>query len=109
MFQRLRIVHVVQGLIVLFWLSFIGLAGLAWVAMGNARTDLHTLHDVRMTRSEQLAKMTQATISNRMEVLLMFQHDPAGPLHDVHDHAVAMHLDNFAKRREAINQAGRRA
>jgi len=105
MFQRLRIVHVVQGLIVLFWLTFIGLAGLAWLALSNARTDLHTLHDVRMSRSEQLAKMTQSTISNRMEVLLMFQHDPAGALHGVHDHAITMHLDNFAKRREDINAA----
>jgi len=105
MLQRLRIVQVFVGSLSLLWLAFIVLAGLAWWGLSHSAAGLKEVHDVRMQRHEQLQRMAQQVLSNRTEVLLMFQHDPGGTLHMLHDHPVDLHFKNYNQRREANDQA----
>jgi methyl-accepting chemotaxis protein len=105
MLKNLKIVHFFAAVLAAFWVAFLGLSLLAWAAMDQSRTDLKALHDEQMTKSELLARITQDAISNRMEILLMFQHDPGGPLHAVHDHGLEVHLEQLAQRKAAIDKA----
>ncbi len=105
MWKNLKIVHFFGAVLAAFWVAFLGLALLAWGAMDRSKADLKTLHDEQMSKSEHLAQMTQDAISNRMEILLMFQHDPGGPLHSIHDHGLETHLEHLARRKGAIDKA----
>ena len=105
MLKNLKIVHFFGAILAAFWVAFLCLALLAWGAMNQSKEDLRVLHDERMTKSERLAQVTQEAISNRMEILLMFQHDPGGPLHSVHDHGLEVHLEQLARRKALIDQA----
>ena len=99
MFKNLKIVHFVLGVLTLFWLAFLILAGMAWWGLSADAQSLRDLHDKRMVKLEALDTIARNTIKNRMEVLLLFQHDPKGPLHTAHDHPVEMHLEAFNQRR----------
>ena len=105
MLQRLRLLHVFIAIIMAFWLAFLTLAGLSWWGMSRGAASLHEVHDVRLQRQEQLLTLARLSTANRMEVLLMFQHDPGGSLHGVHDHPVDLHFTQYAKRREANDAA----
>ena len=100
MLKNIKLVQYFGGIIAVFWVSFSALAIFAWLGLGSAADSLHEVHDNRMHKAEQLSQMADQATRNRMEILLMFQHDPAGPLAGIHDHATELHLDNFAKRRE---------
>ena len=102
MLKNIKIVQYFGGIIVAFWISFGALALLAWLGLGSAANSLHEVHGNRMRKADQLAQMADQATRNRMEVLLMFQHDPSGQLAGVHDHATTVHLDTFAKRRTEI-------
>lgn len=41
---------------------------------------------------------------NRSQVMLALQHDPANPSARLHEHPLAMHIDNTLKNREEINR-----
>lgn len=100
MLKNIKLVQYFGGILVAFWIAFGTLAVLAWLGLGGAAESLHEVHGNRMRKADQLAQMADQTTRNRMEILLMFQHDPSSSLAGVHDHATTMHLDNFAKRRE---------
>ena len=104
MLKNIKIVQYFGGIIVAFWVSFGALALLAWLGLGSAANSLHEVHGNRMRKADQLAQMADQATRNRMEVLLMFQHDPSGQLAGVHDHATTVHLDTFAKRRTEIER-----
>src|SRR5574343_1625565 len=102
MLKNIKLVQYFGGILVAFWIAVGTLAVMAWLGLGGAADSLHEVHGNRMRKADQLAQMADKTTRNRMEILLMFQHDPSGQLAGVHDHATKVHLDNFAKRRTEI-------
>lgn len=100
MLKNIKLVHYFGAIIVAFWVAFTGLAAFAWWGLSNGASALHAVHDERMAKADLLGRMAQNMVSNRMEILLMFQHDPASALHSAHDHPLTAHLDTFAKRRD---------
>lgn len=100
MLKNIKLVQYFAGILVAFWIAFGTLAVFAWLGLGGAAESLHEVHGNRMRKADQLAQMADQATRNRMEILLMFQHDPSSQLAGVHDHATTVHLNNFAKRRE---------
>ena len=85
MLKNIKIVQYFGGIIAAFWVSFGTLALLAWLGLGSAANSLLEVHGYRMRKADQLAQMADQATRNRMEILLMFQHDPSGQLAGVHD------------------------
>ncbi len=104
MFKNTRLVRLLTSSLTAAWLAFFILAVWAWWSLSSSAARLHEVHSVRMHRVEQLSTMTDNLVRNRMEILLMFQHDPDGRLHGVHDHPLQAHLDRYMERREQINR-----
>ncbi|MBN8489281.1 MAG: Tar ligand binding domain-containing protein [Burkholderiales bacterium] len=101
MLKNLRILHLIMAMLLAFWCAFLLQAGTAWWGLRQSAASLRDLHDVRMAKADALAKVIQATTLNRMEVLLMFQHDPSNALHEVHDHPLAQHQQALKQRQQA--------
>ena len=89
MLKNIKLVQYFGGILVAFWIAFGTLAAMAWLGLGSAADSLREVHDNRMRKADQLSQMVDQATRNRMEILLMFQHDPSGRLADVHDHATA--------------------
>ncbi len=105
MLKNLKAVQLVVGILVVFWTTLVLVAGFGAWAMSHSAASLRDVHDVRMQRNEWLETMSRNVIANRLEMLLMFQHDSAGALHGVHDHAIDVHFANYDKRRAATGEA----
>ncbi len=103
MLQNVKLVHYFKGIVISFWVVFLLLAALSWNGLSSAANSLHVVHDQYMSKASKLGTMAQNISRNRAEILLMFQHDPDGRLHGIHDHALSVHFDNYAKRREETN------
>jgi methyl-accepting chemotaxis protein len=54
-----------------------------------------------------LADLDRGYMDNRLQLMLAFQHDPAGPLASIHDHPISMHIDSIATLR-AANDASKK-
>lgn len=106
--KNLKAINLITAVLAVFWAGFVLLAGVSWWAMRSSAESLRDVHELRMGRVEQLDTMDRNVVANRMEMLLMFQHDPNGTLHGAHDHALDVHLANYAKRREVTNAAWKR-
>ncbi|KGM39847.1 hypothetical protein JY96_06870 [Aquabacterium sp. NJ1] len=104
MLQNIKLVHYFKGIVISFWVAFLLLAALSWNGLSSAASSLHVVHDQHMSKAGKLGAMAQNISRNRAEILLMFQHDPNGRLHGIHDHALSVHFDNYAKRREETNR-----
>jgi methyl-accepting chemotaxis protein len=104
MLKNIKLVHYFSGIVVAFWAALLLLAGVSWWGMSTAASSLHTVHSERMSKAGMLGQMAQNITRNRMEILLIFQHDPQGPLHGIHDHSAQVHFDAYAKRRTETNQ-----
>lgn len=74
---------------VLFLLS----AGLGWHGLGSSRDALQSVYADRAVPMHNLAKFSAHTKEAYSEVLRAFQHDPAGRLVAVHDHAASIHVE----------------
>jgi methyl-accepting chemotaxis protein len=103
MLNNIKITHYFSGILVAFWIAFLTLAGMAWWGMDNVSKSLETVHGNRMVKSDSLARMAQNITANRLELLLIFQHDPKGALHSIHDHEAGVHFDKYDKRRLDTN------
>lgn len=103
MLKNIKLVHYFGAIIVSFWIAFTALAGFAWWGLSANADSLHAVHDNHMDKADKLGRMAQNAIRNRTEILLLFQHDPRGPLHSAHDHAVDSHYEAYAKRRADTN------
>ena len=80
-----------------FVLSIAAIAGIGLWGLSAARDSLKTMHDETMARALLADQSIMQTLNNRMEVLLAFQHDPAGALATIHQHPASLHLDNVAR------------
>ncbi len=106
--KNIKLTYLLVGTVLAFWAAFLILAGLGAWGLSRGAADLREVHDVRMLRSEQLHTMIENVQANRTELLLMFQHDPGGALHGLHDHGLELHLKRYTQRREATHQAWQR-
>ncbi|TAK87090.1 MAG: hypothetical protein EPO09_19045, partial [Aquabacterium sp.] len=104
MLKNIKLVHYFKGIVISFWIAFLLLAVLAWNGLSSAADSLHVVHSERMNKADKLGEMAQNISRNRAEILLMFQHDPQGRMHGIHDHALSAHFDNYDKRREETNK-----
>ncbi|OHC64698.1 MAG: hypothetical protein A2040_03380 [Rhodocyclales bacterium GWA2_65_19] len=89
----------------LWLLAGSGLAGflvaisVGWYGLMTASASLKSVYEDRAVPMYDLARLDAATRKGYTEVLLAFQHDPAGPVASVHDHPTAKHLDNVKVQR----------
>jgi methyl-accepting chemotaxis protein len=95
--QRIMILMSVGGLLLL------AIAGIGWKNQSNAVAALKSVYEDRTVPLKDLSRIGSLLDANTLELLLALQHDPASPLAAAHNHPVAMHSDNFAKRRGEIS------
>lgn len=104
MLKNLRIVFYFRTIVIGLCLSILLLSGLSWWATSTASASLHAVHGERMAKVDRLSQIAENITKNRLEIMLMFQHDPQGALHGVHDHAISVHFERYAKRREETSR-----
>jgi methyl-accepting chemotaxis protein len=105
MLDQFKLTHRVWGVLATFWLIFALAVGAGLFGMAKARDSLQAVHDERMTVASALAAINRNFYENRLQILLAFQHDPAGELNAIHDHPVSLHLDAIAAGRTANDAA----
>lgn len=100
MLDRFHLTHRIWAAVLAYWLVFLlAMFTGAWGLM-KARDSLQQLHQTRMVPAALLGEMIRYHYDSRMHVLLAFQHNPDGPLHVIHDHALRMHFDVIQKNRD---------
>lgn len=100
MLDRFHLTHRIWAAVLAYWLVFLlAMFTGAWGLM-KARDSLQQLHQTRMVPAALLGEMIRYHYDSRMHVLLAFQHNPDGPLHVIHDHALRMHFDVIQKNRK---------
>jgi methyl-accepting chemotaxis protein len=108
MFNNLRITQRFIIILFAYWISFMAVVGVSLLGLMSARDSLRLIHDQAMQRALMAEESVSATVQNRLQVLLAFQHAPENPLAAVHDHPTSIHLDAIADTRvkaNAINKA----
>jgi PAS domain S-box-containing protein len=91
-----------------------GLAGflvaiaVGWFGLNQLSASLRTVYEDRAVPMYDLSRIDADTRKGYTEVLLAFQHDPAGPVAAVHDHPIEVHLDNINKRRAEVDELWRK-
>lgn len=99
MLDQFRLTQRIWAAVLAYWLVFLlAMFTGAWGLM-KARDSLQDIHHERMVPAALLGDMIRYHYDSRMHVLLAFQHNPDGPLHVIHDHALRMHFDTIQKNR----------
>ena len=101
--NQLRITQRFIVVLCAFVLSVVAVAATGLWGLSSARDSLKSLHDEAMARSLLAGQSIESTLQNRMQVLLAFQHAPAGGLASIHDHPATAHLDAIAAIQSAAN------
>jgi len=101
--NQLRITQRFIVVLCAFVLSVVAVAATGLWGLSSARDSLKSLHDEAMARSLLASQSIESTLQNRMQVLLAFQHAPAGGLASIHDHPANAHLDAIAAIQSAAN------
>ena len=101
--NQLRITQRFIVVLCAFVLSVVAVAATGLWGLSSARDSLKSLHDEAMARSLLASQSIESTLQNRMQVLLAFQHAPAGGLASIHDHPANAHLDAIAAIQNAAN------
>lgn len=108
MFNNLRITQRFIVILFAYWISFTAVVGVSFLGLLSARDSLRLVHDQSMQRALMAEESMSATVQNRLQVLLAFQHAPENPLASVHNHPTNIHLDAIADTRvkaNAVNKA----
>ena len=105
MLDRFKLTHRVWVVLGTFWLVFALAVGAGLLGLSSARDSLKYVHDERMSVANALAAINRNFYENRLQVLLAFQHDPAGALFNIHDHPVNAHFDAISAGRDANDSA----
>ena len=103
MFNNLRITQRFILILFAYWISFSAVVGVSLLGLMSARDSLRLIHDQAMQRALLAEESMNATVQNRLQVLLAFQHAPDNPLAAVHDHPTNIHLDAIADTRVKAN------
>ena len=72
--------------------------------MRNASESVQTLYSQGMTISNSASKVIQLIGDARSSLLLAFQHDPDSKFVSMHDHPVALHLDDVNKKLDEVER-----
>jgi aerotaxis receptor len=96
--MRLRI----QGVMGLMALLLVLIASLGMVALSRSNEAIKEAYENHMKPSIAIAKMIERLGDNRSQIMLALQHSPDNKFHTMHDHPVALHIDNAIKNREVI-------
>jgi methyl-accepting chemotaxis protein len=78
-----------------FMLATVGLLGLRQVKEGNDY--LKTVYEDRLIPAKQLAEINSNLQDATRQLMLSAMHDPSSDISKLHDHPIAMHLDQSAK------------
>ncbi|GAB3354790.1 MULTISPECIES: methyl-accepting chemotaxis protein [Giesbergeria] len=103
MFNNLRITQRFIVILFAYWISFTAVVGVSFSGLVAARDSLRIVHDQAMQRAMMAEESMSATVSNRLQVLLAFQHAPENPLAAVHNHPTSNHLEAIAETRAKAN------
>lgn len=106
MFDRFSLTRRFWLIAVVYWAVFAFTIVFASTGLMQAKNSLHEVHDEHMRAVAVLEEMKSNLLESRLNVLLSFQHDPQGPLYELHDHPVSAHL-NEIKGNMAANGASR--
>jgi methyl-accepting chemotaxis protein len=104
MLANLKISHRLWLMAGLAGTLFMVAVAIGWEGVASARNALKTVYLDRTVPLHDLAQIDGLQRENYTQVLLAFQHDPAGHQLAIHDHPVDMHFDNVAKNRDQIKQ-----
>jgi methyl-accepting chemotaxis protein len=97
MFDNLKIAHRLWFISILAGSLFVISVVAGWNGLTSSENALKTVFEDRAVPMHDLARINVNTLENYGHILRAFQHDPASPLHTIHDHPVNMHLDALAK------------
>ncbi|MFH0934081.1 MAG: MCP four helix bundle domain-containing protein, partial [Pseudomonadota bacterium] len=73
--------------------------GVGWYGLQHSTEALHSVYEDRAVPMYDLSQFDAHTAMSYSEVLLAFQHDPAGQVAAIHDHPLDRHLKNTANLR----------
>ncbi|MDO8988936.1 MAG: methyl-accepting chemotaxis protein [Sideroxyarcus sp.] len=82
-------------------LGFVVAVAIGWQSLTSSTQALKTVYQDRAIPMYELSKIDADSRKNFSEVLLAFQHDPAGHLAAIHDHPLDRHLTAVKERRAA--------
>jgi methyl-accepting chemotaxis protein len=85
--QRLWFISILSGS-----LFFVAVA-IGWFGLQSAEKSLKTVYEDRAIPLRDLGEMRAIIQENNANVLLGFQHDPAGSVASVHDHPLSVHTN----------------
>ncbi len=106
MLQRFISMRIVSRL---WLLAGSGLAGfvvaiaIGWYGLTTSAAALKSVYEDRAVPMYELGRIDADTRKGYTEILLAFQHDPAGPVAAVHDHPLERHLDAVSARRSEVD------
>ena len=107
MLDRFRLTHRVFVVMGVFWLIFLAVAALGFNGMKQARDSMVAIHDVRMRATDALSVMVRGYLDNRIQILMLFQHDPESPLAKFHDHSIDLHFNQIVQSRQVNTDASK--
>ncbi|NTV96226.1 MAG: HAMP domain-containing protein, partial [Thiobacillus sp.] len=102
MLENIKISHRLWLMSGLAGLLFMTAVVIAWYELADARDSLKHVYEDSAEGLYQLDQIDGLQRENYTQVLLAFQHDPAGRLVAVHDHPISLHFEAVAKNRETI-------
>ena len=105
MLNNLRISQRFIAIMAMYWATFLALAVLALWGLFSGADKMSDIAERRLQAVASLNQLIKNNQANRTEVLLAFQHAPGSPLASIHDHELAVHLQNIDKRRKANDEA----
>lgn len=106
MFDRFSLTRRFWLIAVVYWVVFAFTIVFASAGLMQAKNSLSEIHDEHMRAVAVLEEMKSNLLETRLNVLLSFQHDPHGPLYELHDHPVSAHL-NEIKANMSANRTSR--
>ncbi len=104
MFQNLKITQRFLVVIVIYSIALVAVIGVSLWGMMSARDGLKTVHDKALLPALMADESISKIMSNRMQVLLAFQHAPGGALAAIHTHPTSQHIDAIVANRTEANR-----
>ena len=104
MFQNLKITQRFLVVIVIYSIALVAVIGVSLWGMMSARDGLKTVHDKALIPALMADDSISKIVSNRMQILLAFQHAPGSALASIHNHPTSIHIDAIAANRTEANR-----
>ncbi|MGB4674157.1 MAG: methyl-accepting chemotaxis protein [Azovibrio sp.] len=96
---KTRLWTMLLGLMLMLILG--GIMGVKGIAVANR--ELQSLYQNELAPSNKINRIMFLLSDNRSQLMLGLQHDPGNPNARLHDHPLALHIDNTLKNRQEIN------